>query len=97
VIALTRCYERLSSRPKIRAEQWQRLAEDKAFSVDAARRDLEFAPRPLAEGIREEAVALGLGTSLGPPHRLADSTVADSTVAGSPLAGGTARTGRGRW
>jgi nucleoside-diphosphate-sugar epimerase len=87
VIALTRCYERLSSRPKIRAEQWQRLAEDKAFPIDAARRDLEFAPRPLTEGIREEAVALGLGTSLGPPHRPAASTAPD----------GTARTGRGRW
>lgn len=86
VIALTRCYERLSSRPKIRAEQWQRLAEDKAFPIDAARRDLEFAPRPLAEGIREEAAALGLATSPGPPPRLAASAVAD----------GTARTGRGR-
>jgi nucleoside-diphosphate-sugar epimerase len=91
VIALTRCYERLSSRPKIRAEQWQRLAEDKAFPIDAARRDLEFAPRPLVEGIHEEAVALGLGTSLAPPRRLAASTVADGTVVR-----GTARTGRGR-
>jgi uncharacterized protein YbjT (DUF2867 family) len=89
VIALTRGYERLSSRPKLRAEQWQRLAEDKAFPIDAARRDLEFAPRPLAEGIHEEAAALGLG--LGPTleraHRLAGGT----------RAGGSARTGRGRW
>jgi nucleoside-diphosphate-sugar epimerase len=60
VIALTRCYERLSSRPKIRAEQWQRLAEDKAFPIDAARRDLDFAPRPFTDGIRAEAAALGL-------------------------------------
>jgi hypothetical protein len=86
VIALTRCYERLSSRPKIRAEQWQRLAEDKAFSIGAARRDLEFSPRPLAEGVHEEAVALGLGTSLGPPHPVAASVAADDT----------ARTGRWR-
>jgi nucleoside-diphosphate-sugar epimerase len=91
VIALTRCYERLSSRPKIRAEQWQRLAEDKAFPIDAARRDLEFAPRPLAEGVREEAVALGLGTSLVPPHRLAASAAADGTART-----GTATAGRGR-
>jgi uncharacterized protein YbjT (DUF2867 family) len=28
VVALTRCYERLSRHPRIRAEQWQRLAED---------------------------------------------------------------------
>jgi len=86
VIALTRCYERLSSRPKIRAEQWQRLAEDKAFAIDAARRDLEFTPRPLAEGVYEEAVALGLGPSLAPPGRLAASAGAD----------GIAGTGRGR-
>jgi uncharacterized protein YbjT (DUF2867 family) len=92
VIALTRCYERLSSRPKIRAEQWQRLAEDKAFRIDAARRDLEFAPRPFAEGIHAEAVALGLATSPGPPRGLAASTMADSSAAD-----GTARTGRGHW
>jgi nucleoside-diphosphate-sugar epimerase len=107
VIALTRCYEWLSSRPKIRAEQWQRLAEDKAFPIDAARRDLEFAPRPLAEGIHQEAVALGLGTSLVPPDHLAagtvsestvsESTVSDSTAAGGPARTGTARAGRGHW
>jgi uncharacterized protein YbjT (DUF2867 family) len=92
VVGLTRCYERLSSRPKIRAEQWQRLAEDKAFPIDAARRDLEFAPRPLTEGIRQEAVALGLESALAPPHHVAADTVADGTVAD-----GTAGTGRGRW
>ena len=97
VIALTRCYERLSSRPKIRAEQWQRLAEDKAFPIDDARRDLEFAPRPLAEGVLEEAVALGLGTSLVPPHRLAASAAADGPAETGTAETGTARTGRGRW
>jgi uncharacterized protein YbjT (DUF2867 family) len=60
VIALTRCYERSGRRPKIRAEQWLRLAEDKAFPIDAAARDLKYAPRPFAEGIGAEAVALGL-------------------------------------
>jgi uncharacterized protein YbjT (DUF2867 family) len=70
VIALTRCYERLSSRPRIRAEQWQRLAEDKEFPIDAARRDLDFAPRPFTDGIRAEAAALGLlAVSLGPYGR----------------------------
>ena len=106
VIALTRGYERLSSRPRIRAEQWQRLAEDKAFPIDAARRDLEFAPRPLAEGVRAEAVALGLGTSLVPHHlavsAAADRTAAaraaaDGTAAARAAADGTARAGRGRW
>jgi uncharacterized protein YbjT (DUF2867 family) len=63
VVALTRGYERLSRRPRIRAEQWQRLAEDKAFGIDAAVRDLAYAPRSFADGIREEAAALGLAPS----------------------------------
>jgi uncharacterized protein YbjT (DUF2867 family) len=66
VIALTRGYERVSRRPRIRVEQWQRLAEDKAFPIDAAARDLDYAPRPFAEGIRAEAAALGLTPSLPP-------------------------------
>ena len=60
VIALTRGYERLSRRPMIRVEQWQRLAEDKAFPIEAAALDLDYAPRTFADGIRAEAVALGL-------------------------------------
>jgi nucleoside-diphosphate-sugar epimerase len=66
VIAVTRGYERLSRRPRVRAEQWQRLAEDKAFPIEAAARDLGYAPRSFADGIRAEAVALGL-TSASPP------------------------------
>jgi uncharacterized protein YbjT (DUF2867 family) len=69
VVALTRGYERLSRRPRIRAEQWERLAEDKAFSIDAAARDLAYAPRSFARGIREEAAALGLAA----PHGLQPS------------------------
>jgi nucleoside-diphosphate-sugar epimerase len=38
----------------------RRLAEDKAFAVHAAARDLGFAPRSFADGIRSEARALGL-------------------------------------
>jgi len=60
VIALTRGYERHSRKPRIRAEQWARLAEDKAFPVDAAARDLAYAPRTFDEGIRAEARTLGL-------------------------------------
>ena len=58
VIALTRGYERVSRAPKIRAEQWQRLAEDKAFPIEAAGRDLSYAPRSFGEGIRAEAALL---------------------------------------
>jgi uncharacterized protein YbjT (DUF2867 family) len=61
VIAATRGYERLSRQPRIRVEQWQRLAEDKSFPIEAAARDLDYAPRPFAEGIRAEAASLGLG------------------------------------
>jgi uncharacterized protein YbjT (DUF2867 family) len=63
VVSLTRGYERFSRRPRIRAEQWERLAEDKAFGIDAAVRDLGYAPRSFADGIREEATALGLTPS----------------------------------
>jgi uncharacterized protein YbjT (DUF2867 family) len=67
VIAVNRRYERLSRRPRIRVEQWQRLAEDKAFPIDAAARDLDYAPRPFSEGIRAEAAALGLAPARPPP------------------------------
>jgi hypothetical protein len=60
VIAATRAYERVSRRPRIRAEQWQRLAEDKAFPIHDASRDLDYAPRSFADGIRGEAEVLGL-------------------------------------
>jgi uncharacterized protein YbjT (DUF2867 family) len=41
-------------------EQVRRLAEDKAFTIRPAARDLGFAPRSFAAGIRAEARALGL-------------------------------------
>jgi uncharacterized protein YbjT (DUF2867 family) len=66
VIAVTRGYERVCRRPRIRVEQWQRLAEDKAFGIEAAARDLDYAPRPFAEGIRAEAEALGLSPTPSP-------------------------------
>lgn len=52
VIAAARAYERLSRRPRLRAEQLERLAEDKAFSIEDAVRDLGYAPRPFAAGLR---------------------------------------------
>lgn len=61
VITLTRIYERVSRKPRIRAEQWQRLAEDKAFPIEAAVRDLDYEPRSFASGIQAEAWSLGLG------------------------------------
>ena len=60
VIALASGFERVSQHPPIRAEQLRRLAEDKAFAIETAIRDLGYAPRPFADGIRAEARALGL-------------------------------------
>lgn len=77
VIALTMGYERISRRPRIRAEQWKRLAEDKAFSIDAAVQDLGYAPRSFTEGIRAEAAALGLSIATG-SRGAAGATCADS-------------------
>jgi uncharacterized protein YbjT (DUF2867 family) len=60
VVAAARGYELLAANPKVSAEQLLRLAEDKAFPIDQAERDLGYAPRPFAQGIREEARAMGL-------------------------------------
>ncbi len=60
VIALASGFERVSQHPPIRAEQLRRLAEDKAFGIEPAIRDLGYSPRPFADGIRAEARALGL-------------------------------------
>jgi uncharacterized protein YbjT (DUF2867 family) len=60
LVAVVRGYERLSQHPRIRAEQLLRLAEDKAFAIDSAARDLGFCPRPFSVGIRAEAQAMGL-------------------------------------
>ncbi len=60
LVPLARGYERVSRRPRLRAEQLLRLGEDKAFAIDDAVRDLGYAPRPFADGIAAEARLLGL-------------------------------------
>jgi len=60
LVTLARGYERLSRHPRIRTEQLLRLAEDKAFPIDDAIRDLGYAPRAFASGIADEARTLGL-------------------------------------
>jgi len=57
-IALARAYEAVSARPRLTAEQVERLAEDKAFDIGPARRDLGFDPRPFRTGIGQEASLL---------------------------------------
>jgi uncharacterized protein YbjT (DUF2867 family) len=60
MVAAARGYELLSSNPRIRVEQLRRLAEDKAFAIDDAARDLGYTPRSFADGIRDEARVMGL-------------------------------------
>jgi hypothetical protein len=58
-VAVVRAYERLARRPRLRAEQVERLAEDKAFDITAAQLDLRYAPRPFSEGIAQEVALIG--------------------------------------
>lgn len=53
-----RAYEQRASRPRLKAEQLERLAEDKAFDPGPAMRDLAHAPRSFAEGVAREAELL---------------------------------------
>ena len=79
LVAAARGYELVSRHPRIRVEQVLRLAEDQAFPIDAAVRDLGYAPRSFADGIAAEARALGLP---GVPGR--------GVTAGAQAAGDTA-------
>ena len=57
MIRVLGAFERRTGRHlPIKAEQIERLIEDKAFPIDAARADLGHTPRPFAEGITAEAV-----------------------------------------
>lgn len=47
-------YERLSSRPRLRLDQIQRLEEDKTFDISLARKELDFNPTSFEEGIRRK-------------------------------------------
>lgn len=58
-IAAVRLYERIAKRPRLKAEQLERLAEDKAFDITSARTDLAFRPRTFADGVSAEAGLLG--------------------------------------
>jgi len=50
--------ERMLSRPLIKREQVERLAEDKAFDISPARNALGFSPRTFADGVALEASAI---------------------------------------
>lgn len=56
VIRVLTAFEKRTGRHlPIKAEQIERLIEDKVFPIDAARADLGYDPRPFADGIRAEA------------------------------------------
>lgn len=55
VVGAARAYERLARTPRLKSEQLARLAEDKAFAIDDAVRDLGFNPRSFAAGVRAMA------------------------------------------
>lgn len=57
-LATVGVYQRISRRPRLTTEQLRRLAEDKSFSIEAAARDLDYAPRSFREGITAEARSL---------------------------------------
>jgi uncharacterized protein YbjT (DUF2867 family) len=50
--------------PRVKPEQIQRLAEDKAFSFEAARADWGYAPRSWREGLTAEVAALRASGSI---------------------------------
>lgn len=51
-------WHRLGLPPRVTAEQVLRLAEDKAFAYDDARRDWGYAPRGILEGLTDEVQRL---------------------------------------
>lgn len=53
-----RTYEKVFPGARIKAEQLERLSEDKAFDISAAMADLSYRPRSFAEGVSEEAASL---------------------------------------
>jgi|LauGreDrversion4_2_1035121.scaffolds.fasta_scaffold01577_2 nucleoside-diphosphate-sugar epimerase len=58
---LLAAFERLGVPFPLRSEQIARLSEDKAFDHHLVRKHLGVHPRSFADGIREEAAAIGLG------------------------------------
>jgi len=54
-VTAARVIERIVPHPRLRAEQLQRLAEDKAFPIAAATAELDYQPRSFQAGISAEA------------------------------------------
>lgn len=65
IIGLVRLYERVARHPRIKAEQFERLAEDKIFDNTPASEAFGFSPRSFDEGIREELADISRYRSVG--------------------------------
>ncbi|MCK9921739.1 NAD(P)H-binding protein [Frankia sp. AgPm24] len=84
-LLLAQRYERHAARPRLKAEQIARLAEDKAYDIGPARRDLGHQPRPFEAGIADQAAAMGLTTPHPAPSPAAGSASALTTVTAAAL------------
>lgn len=67
IIGLVRLYEHLSRHPRIKAEQFERLSEDKVFDNAPAIDAFGFSPRSFDTGIRQEIADISRHKSVGPP------------------------------
>lgn len=68
VVKVLRLLERLGLRLPLRAEQIERLNEDKAFDHSAATHDFSYQPRSVATGLHQELATMGLlSTAVSPP------------------------------
>jgi uncharacterized protein YbjT (DUF2867 family) len=63
IIAVLRLLEKASIRLPVKAEQVERLNENKAFSFDEAHADFDYTPRTFAEGITSELGEMGVTKS----------------------------------
>lgn len=52
-----RAYEQTVPRPRLKSEQLERLAEDKAFDIGPAVNDLGYRPRSFRDGVRAQVAA----------------------------------------
>lgn len=52
-----RAYEKAAPRPRLKSEQLERLAEDKAFDIGPAVNDLGYRPRSFRDGVRAQVAA----------------------------------------
>ena len=52
-VPLIRLYEKWTRNPAVRVDQVRRMAEDRAFDISRAEKDLGFAPKSFSVGMRE--------------------------------------------